>query len=468
MFTVAEIGRATSGRILPGGSELTVTTVSTDSRSIRPGELFVPLRGERFDGHRFLAQVYDSGVKVVLVEERWLQTNPLPAGITAIAVEDTLHALGTLAAFHRQRFTVPIIGITGSNGKTTTKEMLATILSLTGEGLKTSGNLNNLIGLPQMLFRLTTEHRWAVLEMGMSEPGEIDRLAEIAAPEVGVITNVYPAHLQSMGSVEAVAKAKGELFMRLPAGAAAIYNADAPLVAGLPVAAGVRKIGYGISTGEIRATSIEKQGIAGQSFALSIEQVAIKVKLRAYGTHNVYNALAAASAAHVLGVSGEIIRQGLESFRPYDKRFSLEELGDVILVDDSYNANPASVAAALTTLGDVAPGRRIAVLGDMLELGEGSVAAHRQIGEQCASTVDWLLLLGENAGAIAEGALAAGMDRAQVVVAESHEEILALLLADLRQGDAILIKGSRGMNMDRIASGLRQNLAQPSAHEGGA
>ena len=217
MFTINDIADATGGRII-GSYEGEVSGISTDSRSVSADELFVPLIGTSFDGHDYLASVADKGVQAVLASESWLADHSLPGPLTCIAVNDTLRALGDLAAAYRRRYQVPLVGITGSNGKTTCKEMLATILEQIGPGLKTAGNLNNLIGLPQMLFRLRPEHGWAVLEMGMSEPGEIDRLAEIAAPQVGVLLNAFPAHLESMGSVENVARAKGELLQRLPAG----------------------------------------------------------------------------------------------------------------------------------------------------------------------------------------------------------------------------------------------------------
>jgi UDP-N-acetylmuramoyl-tripeptide--D-alanyl-D-alanine ligase len=240
-FTVSEIAAAVGGSVT-GSTDACVLGVSTDSRSVEPGELFVPLRGERFDGHQFIAGVFARGVKVVLTEQGRYDLRSLPPGTSCISVADTLRALGDLAAFHRNRFSLPVVAITGSNGKTTTKEMLAAILACRGEGLKTAGNLNNLIGLPRMVFQLSERHKWAVLEMGMSEPGEIDRLAEIARPEVGVITNVSPAHLLSMGSVAAVSRAKGELFLRLRQGSTAVFNADDPLVAGLPTHPGVRRI----------------------------------------------------------------------------------------------------------------------------------------------------------------------------------------------------------------------------------
>src|SRR6185369_2011742 len=271
MFTIKEIAAATGGRII-GPDMGEVTGVSTDSRSVAPGQLFVPLMGERFDGHDFIADVVGKGIGAVLAEDAWLgaSTSILADNLTIISVPDTLHALGDLAAAWRGRFDIPVIGVTGSNGKTTVKEMLAAILEQGGPGLKTEGNLNNLIGLPQMLFKLKESHRWAVLEMGMSEPGEIDRLAEIAAPAVGIVLNAFPAHLESMGSVENVARAKGELLLRLPPNGCAVYNADDPLIAGLPSPAGVRRLSFGMGNADASAREIKSLGISGQSFDLRL------------------------------------------------------------------------------------------------------------------------------------------------------------------------------------------------------
>src|ERR1039457_199356 len=352
MFTITDIADATGGRII-GSDEGEVSGISTDSRNVRAGELFVPLIGSSFDGHDYLASVADQGIDTVLASEPWLQNHNLPDSLTCIAVNDTLRALGDLAAAFRQRYDVPLVGITGSNGKTTCKEMLATILDQIGPGLKTAGNLNNLIGLPQMLFRLRPEHGWAVLEMGMSEPGEIDRLAEIAGPQIGVLLNAFRAHLESMGNVENVARAKGELLLRLPTGGCAVVNADDPLIAGLPAPEAVRRITFGLNDAEVRASAIESRGIGGQSFTLHIGDENIPVTLAAFGRHNICNALAAAATAHALGIPAGIIGNGLEQFRPYDKRFNLEKFGGIILIDDSYNANPASMDAALATLAEL-------------------------------------------------------------------------------------------------------------------
>lgn len=459
MFTINEIAAATGGRII-GAAAGEVTAVSTDSRGVAPGQLFVPLRGERFDGHTFIQDVAEKGITVVMAEEGWLKGHPIPDSITCIAVKNSLRGLGDLAAEWRRRFDIPIIAVTGSNGKTTVKEMLGAILSLTGPGLKTTGNLNNLIGLPQMLFQLRPEHRWAVLEMGMSEPGEIDRLASIAAPHVGIVLNALPAHLQSMGTVEAVAAAKGELLHRISDGGLAVVNADDSRVASLSQNASARRISFGIDRGEVRAREITPLGLEGQRFLLVTPHGEAAVHLKACGRHNVYNALAA-TAALLEKADLPTIVAGLEAFIPYSGRFRIERLGGITLVDDSYNANPASTKAALETLNQIAAeGHRIAVLGDMLELGEHGVEAHRAVGAVAGRSADRLYLTGElMVKHAAEAALLADMPAEAVICCGSHREIAEHLLQTATDGDVILIKGSRGMTMEKVAAELK-NLMQ--------
>jgi UDP-N-acetylmuramoyl-tripeptide--D-alanyl-D-alanine ligase len=460
MFTINEIALATGGRIV-GLASGEVTAVSTDSRSVAPGQLFVPLRGERFDGHAFIQEVSEKGITAILAEEQWLKRHSVPDSLTCIAVKNSLRALGDLAAEWRRRFEIPIIAVTGSNGKTSVKEMLATILELTGPGLKTSGNLNNLVGLPQMLFQLRPEHRWAVLEMGMSEPGEIDRLATIAAPRVGIVLNALPAHLQSMGTVEAVAAAKGELLRRISDGGLAVVNADDPRVASLSQNASARRISFGIDRGEVRAREIELLGLEGQRFLLVTPHGEAAVHLKACGRHNVYNALAA-TAALLEKVELPIIAAGLEAFTPYKGRFEIEKLDGITLIDDSYNANPASTKAALETLSQIAAvGHRIAVLGDMLELGEYEAEAHRGVGAIAGRTVDRLYLTGERmVKHAAEGALLADLPAESVIRCTSLTEIAERLHQTIQEGDVILIKGSRGMTMEKVATELKNLMKQ--------
>ncbi|SJZ99404.1 UDP-N-acetylmuramoyl-tripeptide--D-alanyl-D-alanine ligase [Trichlorobacter thiogenes] len=455
MFSPEQLTSITNGRLI-GPETGPITGISTDSRTIKPGELFVPLQGDRFDGHDYIHGLATRRITTSLCSEAWLQHQQPPATISCIAVQDTLRALGDLAAAFRKRFALTMIGVTGSNGKTTTKEMLAAILGKVDQGLKTSGNLNNLIGLPQMLFQLKPEHCWAVLEMGMSEPGEIDRLAEIACPSIGIVLNAYPAHLQSMGSVEAVAQAKGELLNRIQDGGLAVVNADDPRIASLHQNPSARRISFGIRRGEVRAEEIQAIGTEGQTFKLVTPKGSIQIQLKALGQHNIYNALAAAAGLLEL-VGLETIAEGLEAFTPYSGRFHLEQLSNNrLLIDDSYNANPASCAVALATLRDVKGSNRVlAAFGDMLELGKDELELHRQLGMQAASVADRLYLLGNLTKETASAAKEAGMGAEAIVSAASHEEIANDIIKQAGPGDLILVKGSRGMKMEKIAALLR-------------
>lgn len=454
MFTVSAIALATGGQIT-GPATDEVRSISTDSRTVMPGELFVPLHGETFDGHAFLPDVTAKGVTVVLAETGYMRKHSLPDNVTCITVKNTLQALGDLAAAYRRRFDLPVIAVTGSNGKTTTKEMLAAVLEQVGPGLKTEGNLNNLIGLPHMIFRLSAEHRWAVLEMGMSEPGEIDRLADIALPRVGIVLNAFPAHLASMGTVEAVAKAKGELLHRIQDNGLAVVNADDPRVASLSQNASARRISFGINRGEVRAEDIRQQGLKGQSFRIVTPAGNQEINIAAFGRHTIYNALATA-AALLEKVPLEKIAEGLETFRPYAGRFRLETVGHLVLIDDSYNANPASCAAALSALAELKEDRQVfVVLGDMLELGPDEIELHRQLGFQAAQVADRLYLLGDLTTYSAEAAIGAGMSATAVVHNPERTNIVNDILARAAKGDLVLVKGSRGMKMETIADGIR-------------
>ncbi len=461
MFSIEQLTTVTGGR-LRGSFNGMVSGISTDSRTISAGELFVPLRGDRFDGHDYIAKVAERNIKLALCSEEWLRQHNPPDSLSCIAVTDTLHALGDLALSFRKRFALTMIGVTGSNGKTTTKEMLATILGKVDQGLKTSGNLNNLIGLPQMVFQLKPEHCWAVLEMGMSEHGEIDRLAEIAEPTIGIVLNAFPAHLLSMGTVEAVAKAKGELLNRIQDGGLAVVNADDPLIASLSQNSSAKRISFGIRRGEVRADGIRLLGSLGQIFTLITPKGNAEIQLKALGEHNIYNALA--SAAALLEVTGiETIVEGLESFTPYSGRFRQEQIsGNRLLIDDSYNANPASCAAALATVNEIkGKGQRaLIVLGDMLELGSDEKELHRQLGIKAAKVADRLYLLGNLTRETAAAAVESGMNPDLVIHAADHEKIYKDIERFGENGDLILIKGSRGMQMEKIAVAIRAEAAK--------
>ena len=456
--TIAEI---TGGHLMQNGASVELQGFSTDSRTLQAGDLFIPLRGDNFDGHDYMNQAIQNGAAACLSEE-------MIGGllVPVIKVKDTLQALGDIAAAIRRKFAGPVIGITGTSGKTTCKEMLAAILEQTGPGHKSAGNFNNLIGVPLTLFGLQQEHRWAVVEMGMSARGEIARLTDIARPNVGLITNVGAGHLEHLDGISGVAMAKGELFINLPADAIALINDDDEEVKKLPVANSVRKIFYG--TGEqvdVRGSDISASN-GSVSFKLHISDTARNVKLPLPGRHNVMNALAAAAAAMVVGVTPEDIAKGLESFKACPGRMEICELpGGIVVLEDSYNANPLSMRAALDALHDMADGgRRVAVLGDMLELGIAAQELHQQVGEFVAEKADALFVYGPLAKDIAEGAEAAGLDNKKIVVAADHQELGRKLLEMLQPGDRVLIKGSRGMRMEKVTEILRMTLQQKAAN----
>jgi len=462
-FSLQEIARITGGRLVPVDARVEIRSVSTDSRTLRAGELFVPLRGENFDGHDFLTLAVRNGAAACLSED-------VISGMTVpvIVVNDTLKALGDLAAAVRGRFSGPVAAITGSSGKTTTKEMLAAILTRTAPGLVTAGNFNNLIGLPLTLLQHEEAQRWMVLEMGMSARGEIARLCEIASPTVGVITNVGAAHLETLHGIDGVARAKGELFEALGPGGSAVINADDPLVRALPVANGVRRLLFGLAPeAEVRAENVAMNDGRAR-FDLVLPDGRRTISLPVAGRHNISNGLAAAAVASVLGITADDIAGGLEGFSMCGGRMEVQSLANgMLLIDDSYNANPLSMAAALQALTDLAHGqRRIAVLGDMLELGDASEELHWQCGEIAAQKADHLLTVGALGAALAEGALQAGMPQQAVQACASHEELLTQLQALLRPGDRILVKGSRGMRMEKISNALRAGSGGTTAVRG--
>ena len=478
-----------SASLSGGASSAAYTRVGTDSRSARNGDLFFCLSGENFDGHDFIEAAAAAGVAAVVCEAGRARAD---VAVAFLEVADTLRALGDLAAAHRRRFAPAIVAVTGSNGKTTTKEMLRAIF---GEHfgadhvLATQGNLNNLIGVPLTLFRLGPEHRAAVIEMGMSVPGEIARLVEITVPDAGLITCVASAHLEGLGSIEGVARAKGELFAGLPAGAVAIVNADDPQVVTQAPRFGGRHVYFGSGDVEggragldaaasagrgdvpggpnlndaaaaVTAGAIRCERIDACSFEVRAGGHAAMVELPLGGRHNVHNALGAVAAALAMGVPLATAAAGLCKLVPPPMRLSAERLANgVTVLNDVYNANPGSMSAALATL-DAADARRIVVLGEMRELGPGSAALHEQIGRAVAA-VDPVLFCasGAFAEAYCEGARAAGLAAGRVRVCARHEDAAAAVAEAWRAGDAILVKGSRGAAMEHVVEALRVRAA---------
>jgi len=446
-FTVSEVCVATKGKIRGSAHEEKFTGICTDTRITKPGDLFIPLIGENFDGHDFIDQAVKNGALGIIVSRPDVIVS---ANIMVILVADTLLALQDLARFHRQRFSIPIVAITGSNGKTTTKDMTAAVLASRFNVLKTEANYNNEIGLPLTLLQLTPQHEVAVVEMGMRGKGQIHHLANIALPTVAVITNVGETHIELLGSIEEIATAKAELLQFIPKNGLTILNGDDHYVTEMTKQVNSRLILFGVEHGDIRADHIQT-GAQGMHFTCHCPQGNCLVHIPTVGKHNVYNALAAISVGLEVGLSFEEIYSGLSKFTASPMRLHIETMGDYIVINDAYNASPMSMSAAIDTLVEVAKDRTVAVLGDMLELGHIKVEAHRQIGEKLAMChVDIVVTVGELAHHIAKAASDHGIHTA--ISCDSHDAASIALKKMIRPGDTILIKGSRGMKMENMVN----------------
>ena len=455
-WTLDDVLEATRGELLAKGNEQPFLGISTDSRTLRPGELFVALVGENFDGHQFVAQAASSGcagVVVALGSSEALDTQTLQ--IPVIGVSDTLRAFGDLAAFWRGRDSIPVVALNGANGKTTTKEMVATILSRSWKVLKNHGTFNNLVGVPLTLLQLDSTHEAAVIEMGMNQPGEIERLTQIVQPSVGMITNIQPAHLEGLGDLDSIQAAKGALFIGMATTGTIVVNRDDPRVLNEASSFPGRQVGFS-SKGYPAEVSLERVlGVNGEGsrFLLRLPGESLEIRLPVLGLHHIKNAIAAAAVAWALNLPASTIGAALGSFQPVDKRMEVFTLpGDIHLINDTYNANPGSMAAALETLIQVKQqGRAFAVLGDMLEMGEESASLHRQVGRIAAKEgVDHLLAMGKQASQLLTGAAEGGMARNQLTEAGNHEEIATHVHGLLAPGDWVLVKGSRGMRMEKV------------------
>lgn len=434
--------------------------VCTDSRKVANRSLFFALRGQFHDGHDHVAAALRQGALAAVVERR-------PPGVDPAAlltVADVQRALGDLAAFTRRRNPLRVAAITGSNGKTTTKELLAGICEQAfpapGSVLKTHGNENNLIGLPLTLLRLVETEQVAVLEMGMNAPGEISRLTEIADPDAGVITNVGPAHLEGLGSVAGVAAAKGELFAGMRADACIAVNVDDPWVRRLAESFPGRRISFGAG-GEVRALDVEEQGLEAIRFTLEVAGRRAPTRLPMPGAHNVSNALAAAALAHALGIDVESIAGGLAAAHPPQMRMQVSRLANgVTVINDGYNANPASMEAALRVLAKQ-PGRTVAVLGEMRELGPSSPLEHERVGALAATLgVGVLVALGGEGEHVAAGARGAGMANDDIAVTADPAGAARAVIERWKPGDTVLLKGSRGPDTEAWVRARGSRMAE--------
>jgi UDP-N-acetylmuramoyl-tripeptide--D-alanyl-D-alanine ligase len=455
-LNVEEIIRAAGAEFF-GDTNIIFRGISTDSRSIAEGNLFVALTGEKFDGHDFLDDVLKKGAAGIVVGKDRQDKLPGRPGINVFRVDDTLKALGDIANFWRNRFTAPVIAITGSSGKTTTKEMAAAVISQARPVLKTEGNFNNLIGLPLTIFRMSEEHEAAILEMGTSFPGEIARLTEIARPDVGLITNIGEAHLQGLKSLDAIRKEKTDLFRVMNDRGIAIVNADDPSIM-METRWRGSQITFGIKNNAlIRAERIRKEREQGVCFVLKIGDTSREIAMRVLGEHHIYNALAAAACAWSLGISRELICQGLMSFKPVGGRMEIIKLANgAFLLNDSYNANPMSVRGALAALKDLkGESRSVVVLGDMLELGDESERLHETVGNLIAETgVDRVILKGDYSGAVKRGAVKGGMEPSRISIDGNPESVADEVCSATGNGDWVLVKGSRGMRMEETIKAI--------------
>jgi UDP-N-acetylmuramoyl-tripeptide--D-alanyl-D-alanine ligase len=467
MLTLADAIEALSGE-RPGWARQVITEATIDSRQVIPGGLFVALPGERLDGHEFVAQAFERGANLVLIQREVATEFPildlrsgqkqgeLPALDTPLCLrtDDSLAALQQIARFWRRKLNLRVIGITGSVGKSTTKELVAEVLDQRYNTLRNQGNLNNEIGLPLTLLSLSEGHQRAVLEMGFYVPGEISFLCDLALPVVAVITNIGTVHAERAGSQEMIARGKSELVQALPSDGTAILNYDDPWVRWMADKTNARVFYYGVDPqADLWADRVEGLGLDGIRFRLHFGHEVLHLRIPLIGRHSVHAALRATAVGLVEGLTWQEIIDGLRSQSAQLRLVAVRTQGGALLLDDTYNASPESTLAALNLLGEI-EGRRVAVLGDMLELGQYEQAGHEKVGLRAAEVVDELITVGERARLIAAAAKSAGLPAAAITELETTEQAASLLLERLEPKDVVLVKGSHGMRMDRIVNAL--------------
>lgn len=451
-ITLFDIAGVTGGEIIQGDPGINFNQVATDTRKTSPGDLFLALKGERYDAHDFLAQAVMADAGGVVVS----RAIDIPNGIPAIKVKDTLVALQALARWNRERCGVRLIGVTGSTGKTTTKDMIASVLSTRLHTLKTAGNFNNEIGLPLTLLEMDTRHEAAVVEMGMRGLGEIAALCRIARPDGAVVTNIGETHLELLGNISNVASAKGEILQYIPLDGFAVLNAAGPYIRREAGRCRGKVVFFGFDQPCDIATENIRAGNGGSYFTTVVAGKKNDYFLPVPGRHNVLNALAAIAVGLEFGLSSEDINRGLAAVTITGMRQEIVEAGNVKIINDTYNACPASSKAALLLLKELAGDRRmVAVLGNMLELGARAGSGHREVGEVVAECgINCLVAVGDLAQSIADGASCAGLPAEGIYHCAGNIEATAVLNDILRDGDVVLVKGSRGMRMEQIVESL--------------
>jgi UDP-N-acetylmuramoyl-tripeptide--D-alanyl-D-alanine ligase len=455
-FSLRDLAPVTGGRVVSAGADtdtVTLTGVTTDSRAAKTGDLFIALKGPNSDGHDYAEAALNRGASAAMVSGEWADAHPSLGSL--LAVEDTQIGLGQVSGWLAGRLPAKRVGVTGSSGKTTTKEMIAAALGASGPTLKNEGSQNGETGVPLALLNLTEEHRYAVLEMGMRGPGQIHYLAEIVRPHVGVVTNIGRAHLEFLGSMENIARAKGELLECLPEdGTAILPSADTylPILAEL---CNSHVLTYGTTANaDVRAHDLTPTG-RGTMFRVSFpDGRRLTAEVPLLGTHNVLNATAALAVAFVVNADLEAAREALQSFEPPAMRSAvIESPYGFRILHDAYNANPDSVRAALEVLAQYPP-RRVAILGDMLELGTSELREHRALGMEVPKSADVLIAVGPRSKETVNGAYVEGLSCGDVYWYADAPSLAADIRSLVREGDTVLLKGSRGMKMEAVADAL--------------
>ena len=449
---ISQIAKFAGASLSSGDGTVLIDKVRTDSRTLKRGELFVALRGENFDGHNFVEAVAKASAAGAIVESNW--KGELPDTFALIRAEDTLQAYQELAANYRRSLSLKVVAITGSNGKTSTKDFAAAVLARRFRVTKTEGNFNNHVGLPRTILEATSRHEVAVWEIGMNHPGEVAALARLAMPDVSIVTNIGVAHIEFMGSLEAIAAEKGALAEAVGAQGTVILNADDPFTNSISARTRSKVLLAGTTAGTIRASEIS-QSESGTDFTILEGAHRCRAQLPVPGLHMVQNALLAVAAGRVFGLSLEDCAAGLVAAPLTKARLQIKEIQGVHFLDDSYNANPDSMKAALHTLVELdADGKRIAVLGEMRELGSESEHGHREVGETAAALkVDHLITIGNVAATIAQAAERAGLGKSTAV--QSTSEAAELLSEIAAPGDLVLIKGSRAARTEEVIEQFR-------------
>lgn len=457
-WTREDITFATDGRIIHAGQTDAFAGFSIDTREINPDQIYIALKGEQYDGHSFVADAIAKGVKGLIIENRHvpaLESLINEQDLFCVAVADTRYTLGQIARFHRRRLNAKVLAVTGSAGKTSTRQMISAVLAKKYKLWSTEGNFNNEIGLPLTILGLTRDHDWAVVEMGANHPGEIRRLCEIAEPCIAVITNVGPAHLEGFLTLEGVCKAKAEILANIPADGAAIINGDDVMLRKLVLRHIKSVLHYGFETGNNIAAEDFELRSNGSLFKVTTPNASFTVTLNVPGNFMAQNALAAITAGYYLKVPPQAMVSALAEFTGGDKRLEITaNKQGVSVINDSYNANPLSMAAAMGVLANAEASRKILVMGGMGELGEAAQKMHIEMGELAARyKFDRLYLCGPFTEYTMQGAIKGGLFEKDIVWG-SREYVMAQLLKDVNSGDCILIKGSRSMKMEDFAAAL--------------